>query len=84
VITSNQPPFTEFLRPNQALLIDPQDVDALAEAMVASVQMEVAESLRQQSQHILVNYSWEASAQQHVDCYQQLLSQQCASNVKVG
>lgn len=84
VITSNQPPFTEFLRPNQALLIDPQDVDALAEAMLASTQLEVAESLQQQSQHILANYSWEASAQQHVDCYQQLLSRQCVSDVKVG
>jgi glycosyltransferase-like protein len=84
VITSNQPPFTEFLRPNQALLIDPQDVDALAAAMLASVQLEVAESLRQQSQPILANYSWEASAQQHVDYYRQLLSRQCASNVKVG
>lgn len=84
VITSNQPPFTEFLRANQALLIDPQNVDALAKAMLASVQPEVAESLRQRSQPILVDYSWEASAQQHVDCYQQLLSRKCASNIKVG
>jgi glycosyltransferase involved in cell wall biosynthesis len=84
VITSNQAPFTEFLRPDQALLINPQDVNALAKAMMASVQLEVAELLQQQSQPILGDYSWEASARQHLQCYHQLLSQQVASTVKVG
>jgi glycosyltransferase-like protein len=73
VITSNQPPFTEFLTPDQALLIDPQDADALAKAMIASVQPEVADRLIQQSQSVLAQYSWEASARLHEQCYRQLL-----------
>jgi glycosyltransferase-like protein len=84
VITANHPPFTEFLRPDQALLIDPQDVDALAEMMLASLKPAVAESLRQQSQPILADYSWDTSARQHLQCYHQLLSQQVAPAVKVG
>jgi glycosyltransferase-like protein len=73
VITSNQPPFTEFLTPDQALLIDPQDVDALAQAMIASLQPQVADRLKQKSQSVLAQYSWEASARLHQQCYRQLL-----------
>lgn len=84
VITSNHPPFTEFLTPDQALLIDPQDVAALAKAMISSLQAEVAETLRQRSQSVLSGYSWEASARQHEQCYQKLLLQQFPAAVKVS
>lgn len=84
VITSNHPPFTEFLTPDQAFLIDPQDVEALAKAMISSVQREVAEPLRQRSQSLLADYSWDASARQHVQCYQQLLCQQFPTAVRIS
>jgi glycosyltransferase-like protein len=84
VVTSNQAPFTEFLTSGQALLIHPQDVDALTEAMLISIQPETAESLRQKSQSVLTQYSWEASAYQHVRCYQQLLHQQFPSAAGVS
>jgi glycosyltransferase-like protein len=84
VITSNQPPFTEFLTPEQALLVNPHDVDALAQAMIASLQPEVADRLKQKSQSVLSQYSWEASARLHEQCYRQLLQRRLVSDVSVG
>ena len=73
VITSQRSPFTEFLTPDQALLVDPLIPSELARAMNAVVQPELAQSLIQQSQSVLSTYTWEASAQTHVQHYQQLL-----------
>jgi glycosyltransferase-like protein len=83
IITSNQPPFTEFLTPDQALLIDPQDTNALAQAMIASLQPQVADRLKQQSQSVLAQYSWEVSARLHEQCYRQLLQRRSADNTDV-
>ncbi|MBW4441179.1 MAG: MSMEG_0565 family glycosyltransferase [Plectolyngbya sp. WJT66-NPBG17] len=71
VITSHQPPFTEFLNDRQALLVDPFSIDAIANAMCCVFQS--ADSLRQQSQSILSQYTWETSAKQHIHHYQTLL-----------
>jgi glycosyltransferase-like protein len=84
VITSNQPPFTEFLTPDQALLIDPQDVDALAQAMIASLQPQVADRLKQKSQSVLAQYSWEASARLHQQCYRQLLQRRSVDSATMS
>jgi glycosyltransferase-like protein len=83
VITSNQPPFTEFLTPDQALLINPYDVEALAQAMIASLQPQVADQLKQQSQSVLAQYSWEASARLHEQCYRQLLQRRSSLKIDV-
>lgn len=72
VITSNQPPFTEFLSPNSALLIDPYSPDAIASAMQSILQPDLANSLLQQSQSILSRYTWETSAQMHLYHYHQI------------
>ena len=72
VITSNQPPFTEFLSKTQALLIEPDSPDTIAQAMRSITQPELAQSLVQQSQCILSRYTWEASAKLHLQHYQQL------------
>lgn len=71
VITSNQAPFTEFLNDRQALFVDPYSVDAIAQAMCSV--FESADSLRQQSQSIPSQYTWETSAKQHIHHYQTLL-----------
>ncbi|BAU09743.1 group 1 glycosyl transferase [Leptolyngbya sp. NIES-3755] len=71
VITSNQAPFTEFLNDQQALLVDPTSVDAIAQALCSVFQS--ADSLRQHSRSILTQYSWETSAQHHLHHYQTLL-----------
>lgn len=83
VIASNQPPFTEFLTSEQALLVDPQDVEALAQAMIQSLQPEIASLLKQKSQSVLAQYSWDASARLHIQCYRQLLQQRSVSEVSV-
>ena len=73
IITSNHAPFTEFLTPDQALLIDPQDPNAIAQAMKEILQPTLAQALIQQSQSILVNYTWEKSAKIHLKHYQTLI-----------
>jgi glycosyltransferase-like protein len=73
LITSNYPPFTEFLNPDQALLVDPQSPSAIADAMKAILQPNLANSLIEQSQSILSTYTWEASARMHLEHYRQLL-----------
>jgi glycosyltransferase-like protein len=73
IITSNHSPFTEFLTPDQALLVDPQDPNAIAQAMKEILQPTLAQALIQQSQSILVNYTWEKSAKIHLKHYQTLI-----------
>ncbi|MCA1991869.1 MAG: MSMEG_0565 family glycosyltransferase [Coleofasciculus sp. S288] len=74
VITSNQPPFTEFLSQTYALLVDPNSPDAIAIAMRSIIQPDRSISLVQQSQSVLASYTWEASAKMHLYHYEQLLS----------
>ena len=71
IITSNQTPFTEFLSDQQAMLVDPYSVDAIAQSMCSVFQS--ADSRRQQSRSILSQYTWETSAKQHIHHYQTLL-----------
>jgi len=73
VITSNQPPFTEFLSDQQALLVCPDEPSAIAQAMQAVIQPTVAEKLVQQSQPVCTHYTWAASAEMHLAHYFQLL-----------
>jgi glycosyltransferase-like protein len=73
IITSNIPPFTEFLDNSHALLVNPESSEAIAQAMVDIAQPVLAESLVQQSQPVLAQYTWEASAQMHEQHYIQLL-----------
>jgi glycosyltransferase-like protein len=72
LITSNQAPFTEFLSPDQALLVDPHSATAIAQAMRQVAQRAVP-SLVQHYQPILAQYSWKISAKLHLSYYQQSL-----------
>jgi glycosyltransferase-like protein len=72
VITANQPPFTEFLTAQQALLVDPTPT-AIAQAMRAILAPELAAPLVQNSQAILPHYSWHTSARMHLVHYHELL-----------
>ena len=69
VITSNHPPFTEFLSPNQALLIDPRSPHSIAEAMLTVTQPTVAKQFIQNSQLICQQYTWNTSAKMHLSHY---------------
>jgi len=69
VVTSNIPPFTEFLTNAQALLVDPNAVEAIVQAMLNVVQPTIAQSLIQQSQTVLSHYTWVTAAQMHIKFY---------------
>lgn len=71
VITSNCPPFTEFLSEQQALLVDPDDVEAIAQGMRAITNSHLSQSLVIASQEILTKYTWENSAEMHIAHYKQ-------------
>ncbi|WOD41762.1 MSMEG_0565 family glycosyltransferase [Nodosilinea sp. E11] len=72
VITANQPPFTEFLNTDQALLVDPDSAAAIAAAMVTALDPTVSQKLSCRSQSVLANYTWQKSASLHTDQYQTL------------
>jgi glycosyltransferase-like protein len=72
VITSDIPPFTEFLSQSQALLVNPESVEAIAQAMRQVLQPELAQSLVDKSQSVLSEYTWTRAAQMHLECYDQL------------
>lgn len=73
VITANQPPFTEFLTPDHALLIPPESVAALAQAMITAAQPDQIRPLLQNRPAVLAQYTWQTSAQQHLTAYRGLL-----------
>lgn len=72
VITANQAPFTEFLSPDQAILVDPNQPTAIAQAMKTVIDPVISKSLVQQSQTICDSYTWDSSAKQHLAHYNQL------------
>ena len=70
VITSNIAPFTEFLDNDSALLVDPNSSKAIANAMVTILDRNLARKLVNNSATIPPQYSWQKSAQMHLDLYQ--------------
>ncbi len=68
VVTSNQAPFTEFLSATDACLVEPENVAAIADGMLS-----VTQSKRPpiSSQAITQRYSWQTSAQMHLELYRQ-------------
>ncbi len=75
VITSNQPPFTEFLSETQALLIDPNEPIQIAQAMRLITEPPLSRAIIQNSQSILPHYSWETSARKHLEVYYTLVKE---------
>ena len=75
VVTSDRPPFTEFLDRNRAILVDAESVAAIAAGMLrAATDEAVRTDLVRQSQAVAQEYSWEQAAQLHVQQYRQFLS----------
>ena len=73
VVTSDQPPFTEFLTKDDAYLVNPGDVDAIASAMLHMTTQNSINS-RQLSFNVTRDYSWRTSAKMHLSLYRQLSS----------
>ena len=73
VITSNIPPFTEFLTKDSALLINPDSGEDIANAMLNILNKDIAQKLIDNSATIPSQYSWEKSAQMHLKHYPKIL-----------
>ncbi|MEL7351638.1 MAG: MSMEG_0565 family glycosyltransferase [Cyanobacteria bacterium P01_A01_bin.116] len=73
VLTANQAPFTEFLSNSSAHLVNPTDIDAIAQAMTSIINPTISQQLICNSQKIIKRYSWEASAKKHLNLYYQLV-----------
>ncbi|VEP17625.1 Glycosyltransferase, MSMEG_0565 family [Hyella patelloides LEGE 07179] len=73
VITSKIAPFTEFLDHESALLVDPYDIKTISIAMLDILNKDVAQKLINNSVSIPAQYSWQRSAQIHLNLYQKLL-----------
>ena len=73
VITSNQPPFAEFLSDADALLVNPDCIKAIALAMKTIVQADIIQPLGRRGLALCDRYTWKQSAQQHLVHYRQLL-----------
>ncbi|MBW4656271.1 MAG: MSMEG_0565 family glycosyltransferase [Kaiparowitsia implicata GSE-PSE-MK54-09C] len=69
VITSNIAPFTEFLAPNQALLVNPHRPQEIVQAMRWVLQPAIASALLDNSRTLCASYTWEASARTHLQHY---------------
>jgi glycosyltransferase-like protein len=73
-IVSNQTPFTEFLSPHQALLVNPHDPVAIAQAMKTLLSPHLSHAMMQNCQSVIAEYTWETSAKMHINHYQTLLN----------
>lgn len=73
IITSNIPPFTEFLSHESALLVDPNCSKAIANSMLDILNKNLTQKLINHGKNILSQYSWQKSAQIHLDIYKRLL-----------
>jgi glycosyltransferase-like protein len=69
VVTADRPPFTEFLTPEKALLVDVEDPEAIALATLQSLDPNLRASLVRNSRSILTDYTWENSARRHLELY---------------
>jgi glycosyltransferase-like protein len=79
VVTSNIPPFTEFLTGDSAFLVDPRDPAALASAMLATREPAVRRRLAEHGRPLAARYTWESSARAHVAGYRAFLTNGAAT-----
>ncbi len=71
VVTSDVPPFTEYLRDGEALRVDPLDVPALAAALVRAADPATAAGLRAAGLAAAGRFGWPAAAAAHVAAYRE-------------
>jgi glycosyltransferase-like protein len=69
VVTSAIAPFTEFLTPDDALLVDPHEPATIAGAMMRALDPNVAEQLALRGPALARHFSWRACARAHIRAY---------------
>lgn len=73
VVTSNIPPFTEFLTKEFAFLVNPNSSQEISQAMLKIIEQNVSQKLIDNSSHIPSKYSWQESAKLHLKHYLTLI-----------
>jgi glycosyltransferase-like protein len=69
VVASAVPPFTEYLGPDDALLVDPADSAAIGGAMLRVLEPAVQTRCRRHGPAFAATYSWSRSALAHLAAY---------------
>jgi glycosyltransferase involved in cell wall biosynthesis len=69
VIASALPPFTEYLGPGDALLVDPADSAAIGAAMLRALEPAVQTPFRRRGPALSATYSWSRAAHAHLAAY---------------
>lgn len=72
ILLSDQPPFTEFLGRDQAVWVNPQDPNQIAQGML-SLDPSTDQPSIHKATDILDQYSWHQSALSHIEQYQNLM-----------
>ena len=72
VVTSNQPPFTEFLSDETALLVEPE-VSQIATALQQVLDPTITQRLVTSGPSLIQRYRWRTSAEMHLTLYHQLV-----------
>jgi glycosyltransferase involved in cell wall biosynthesis len=68
-IVSRLPPFTEYLRSDDALFVDPGDPRDIADAMTAALAPMTRARLRAAGLTRAAAHAWRACAERHLDTY---------------
>jgi glycosyltransferase-like protein len=79
VVTSAIAPFDEFLTSEDARLVDPRDPDAIANAMLRSLEPGVAATTAVRGPALARRFAWSASARAHVSAYLSATDREVAS-----
>jgi len=74
VVASAIAPFTEYLRPSDALLVDPHDSAAIADALLRACEPATAAALGAAGRRVAERSSWNASAHAHERAYRAFLA----------
>jgi glycosyltransferase-like protein len=69
VVTSAIAPFTEYLTPEDALLVDPLDPVAVADAMLRALESDVAANAAVRGPAVIAGMTWQSAAEAHARAY---------------
>ncbi|WP_375464937.1 MSMEG_0565 family glycosyltransferase [uncultured Methylobacterium sp.] len=68
-IVADRPPFTEYLGPDDALFVDPEDAGAIARAMAAALDPALRSRLVARGHEVVRQHPWRLCAERHLPAY---------------